>query len=99
MNKRGTELGTAVYAVFLMCSVYASCRTQRPSWSQLSEIQIAWRQFGKAMDSERGMLPGIFRYNPSRRQTPLPLQVFVRFMKNWRKNLPVGTHQVRQPEQ
>ena len=29
--------------------------------------------------------PGIFLYHPSRRQTPMPLQVFIRFVETWRK--------------
>jgi DNA-binding transcriptional LysR family regulator len=29
-------------------------------------------------------LPGIFLYHPSRRQTPMPLQVFLRFVEKWR---------------
>jgi DNA-binding transcriptional LysR family regulator len=32
------------------------------------------------------MLPGIFLYHPSRRQTPMPLQVFLRFVEKWRKH-------------
>jgi DNA-binding transcriptional LysR family regulator len=30
-------------------------------------------------------VPGIFLYHPSRRQTPMPLQVFLRFVEKWRK--------------
>ena len=30
-------------------------------------------------------LPGIFLYHPSRRQPPMPLQVFLRFVESWRK--------------
>jgi len=29
--------------------------------------------------------PGIFLYHPSRRQTPMPLQVFLRFVEKWRR--------------
>ena len=29
--------------------------------------------------------PGVFLYHPSRRQTPMPLQVFLRFVETWRK--------------
>ena len=29
--------------------------------------------------------PGVFLYHPSRRQTPMPLQVFLRFIEKWRK--------------
>ena len=30
-------------------------------------------------------LPGIFLYHPSRRQTPMPLELFLRFVEKWRK--------------
>jgi DNA-binding transcriptional LysR family regulator len=30
-------------------------------------------------------VPGVFLYHPSRRQTPMPLQVFLRFLEKWRK--------------
>jgi len=29
--------------------------------------------------------PGIFLYHPSRRRTPVPLEVFLRFVEKWRK--------------
>ncbi len=31
-------------------------------------------------------LPGVFLYHPSRRQTPMPLEVFLRFVEKWRKH-------------
>lgn len=31
------------------------------------------------------MVPGFFLYHPSRRQTPMPLLVFLRFIKKWRR--------------
>ncbi|MDB5482021.1 MAG: transcriptional regulator, LysR family [Caulobacteraceae bacterium] len=31
-------------------------------------------------------LPGVFLYHPSRRQTPMPLQVFLRFVEKWRRH-------------
>jgi DNA-binding transcriptional LysR family regulator len=31
--------------------------------------------------------PGIFLYHPSRRQTPMPLQVFLGFVEKWRKRV------------
>ncbi|HLZ83788.1 MAG TPA: LysR family transcriptional regulator [Caulobacteraceae bacterium] len=34
-------------------------------------------------------LPGVFLYHPSRRQTPMPLEVFLRFVEKWRKQAPV----------
>jgi DNA-binding transcriptional LysR family regulator len=30
-------------------------------------------------------LPGVYLYHPSRRQTPMPLQVFLRFVETWRR--------------
>jgi DNA-binding transcriptional LysR family regulator len=33
-------------------------------------------------------LPGVFLYHPSRRQTPKPLEVFLRFVEKWRKLTP-----------
>jgi DNA-binding transcriptional LysR family regulator len=35
-------------------------------------------------------LPGIFLYHPSRRQTPMPLEVFLRFVEKWRKRAPIA---------
>ena len=32
-----------------------------------------------------GTLPGVFLYYPSRRQSPVPLRVFLDFVKKWRK--------------
>jgi DNA-binding transcriptional LysR family regulator len=32
-------------------------------------------------------LPGVFLYHPSRRQPPMPLQVFLRFVEKWRKRV------------
>jgi len=32
--------------------------------------------------------PGVYLYHPSRRQTPMPLQVFLRFVETWRKQAP-----------
>jgi DNA-binding transcriptional LysR family regulator len=33
---------------------------------------------------------GVFLYHPSRRQTPMPLQVFLRFIEKWRKRAPTA---------
>lgn len=30
-------------------------------------------------------LPGVFLYHPSRRQTPMPLEVFLRYVESWRR--------------
>jgi DNA-binding transcriptional LysR family regulator len=40
-----------------------------------------------------GTLPGVFLYYPSRRQTPVPLRVFIDFVKKWRRRPanPLGT--------
>jgi DNA-binding transcriptional LysR family regulator len=35
-------------------------------------------------------VPGIFLYHPSRRQTPMPLLVFLRFIEKWRKRAPTA---------
>jgi len=35
-----------------------------------------------------GTMPGIFLYHPSRRQPPMPLEVFLRFVAKWRKLAP-----------
>jgi DNA-binding transcriptional LysR family regulator len=35
-------------------------------------------------------LPGVFLYHPSRRQTPMPLEVFLRFVEKWRKRAPLS---------
>jgi len=40
-------------------------------------------------------VPGIFLYHPSRRQTPMPLQVFLRFIEKWRKRAPVPSRATR----
>ena len=37
-----------------------------------------------------GTLPGVFLYYPSRRQTPVPLRVFLDFIKKWRKRQMLG---------
>jgi DNA-binding transcriptional LysR family regulator len=33
-------------------------------------------------------MPGLFLYHPSRRQPPMPLQVFLNFIKTWRSTVP-----------
>jgi len=35
-------------------------------------------------------LPGVFLYHPSRRQTPKPLEVFLRFVEKWRRRALAG---------
>jgi hypothetical protein len=42
-----------------------------------------------------GTLPGVFLYYPSRRQTPVPLRVFLDFIKKWRKRQMAGNPYVR----
>jgi DNA-binding transcriptional LysR family regulator len=41
------------------------------------------------LDDWSRTMPGIFLYHPSRRQTPMPLQVFLRFVEKWRKLAPM----------
>ncbi|UGY19915.1 LysR family transcriptional regulator [Bradyrhizobium septentrionale] len=35
-------------------------------------------------------LPGVFLYHPNRRQTPMPLMVFLKFIKKWRGRIPMA---------
>jgi DNA-binding transcriptional LysR family regulator len=42
-----------------------------------------------------GTLPGVFLYYPSRRQTPVPLRVFLDFIKKWRKRQMAGKSYAR----
>jgi DNA-binding transcriptional LysR family regulator len=37
------------------------------------------------LDGWSRTLPGVFLYHPSRRQPPMPLEVFLRFVETWRK--------------
>jgi DNA-binding transcriptional LysR family regulator len=37
-------------------------------------------------------LPGVFLYHPNRRQPPMPLQVFLRFVETWRKRARAASH-------
>jgi DNA-binding transcriptional LysR family regulator len=46
---------------------------------------IAAGRLIRLLDDWSRPLPGIFLYHPSRRQTPMPLQVFIRFVEAWRK--------------
>jgi hypothetical protein len=39
----------------------------------------------RLLDEWSNTLPGIFLYHPSRHQTPMPLQVFLRYVEKWRK--------------
>jgi len=41
------------------------------------------------LDGWSNTLPGVFLYHPSRRQTPMPLEVFLRFVEKWRKRPPI----------
>lgn len=42
---------------------------------RLARVLAGWSQ----------TLPGVFLYHPSRRQLPMPLQVFIRFIEGWRR--------------
>jgi DNA-binding transcriptional LysR family regulator len=44
------------------------------------------------LDGWSRTMPGIFLYHPSRRQTPMPLQVFLKFVEKWRKHAWVTRH-------
>ncbi len=39
----------------------------------------------RVLDGWSAMLPGVFLYHPSRRQLPMPLQVYIRFIEQWRR--------------
>ena len=39
----------------------------------------------RLLEDWRHALPGVYLFHPSRRQTPMPLQVFLRFVEKWRK--------------
>jgi DNA-binding transcriptional LysR family regulator len=45
---------------------------------------IAQGRLAVLLEAWSRMLPGVFLYHPSRRQTPMPLQVFLRFVEKWR---------------
>lgn len=49
------------------------------------EPHLAQGQLVTLLEGWNCTLPGIFLYHPSRRQTPMPLQVFLGFVKKWRK--------------
>ena len=51
---------------------------------------IAQGRLVALLDGWGHTLPGIFLYHPSRRQTPMPLEVFLRFVEKWRKRPPVA---------
>ena len=57
--------------------------------AQLPEPMVASHLAGgrliRLLDDWSRPLPGAFLYHPSRRQTPMPLQVFIRFVEAWRK--------------
>jgi DNA-binding transcriptional LysR family regulator len=38
-------------------------------------------------------VPGYFIYHPSRRQTPMPLQAFLKFVKKWRKTAAIAARE------
>jgi DNA-binding transcriptional LysR family regulator len=51
---------------------------------------IAAGRLIRLMDDWSRPLPGVFLYHPSRHQTPMPLQVFIRFVEAWRKRARQG---------
>lgn len=51
----------------------------------IAEPHLAQGQLITLLEGWSCTLPGIFLYHPSHRQTPMPLQVFLRFVKKWRK--------------
>jgi DNA-binding transcriptional LysR family regulator len=53
---------------------------------------LAQGQLVPLLDGWSNTLSGVFLYHPSRRQTPMPLQVFLRFVEDWRKPMLLGSH-------
>ncbi|WP_315701643.1 MULTISPECIES: LysR family transcriptional regulator [unclassified Bradyrhizobium] len=49
---------------------------------------VATGRLVRVLHGWEDLVPGLFLYHPSRRQTPAPLQVFLRFVKDWRKKQP-----------
>jgi DNA-binding transcriptional LysR family regulator len=48
--------------------------------------QLASGELVALLEDWSGKLPGVYLYHPSRRQTPMPLQVFLKFAERWRKS-------------
>jgi DNA-binding transcriptional LysR family regulator len=46
---------------------------------------LAQGQLVALLEDWSSTVPGVFLYYPSRRQMPVPLRVFVDFVKEWRK--------------
>ena len=49
------------------------------------ESHIAEGRLISVLEDWSTVLPGVFLYHSSRRQTPMPLRVFIDFMEKWRK--------------
>jgi DNA-binding transcriptional LysR family regulator len=49
------------------------------------EAHLAEGRLVSVLDEWSPTLPGVFLYHSSRRQTPTPLQVFLRFVETWRR--------------
>ena len=47
------------------------------------------------LDGWSRTVPGYFLYHPSRRQPPMPLQVFLRFIEKWRKHPQIDSRDVK----
>jgi DNA-binding transcriptional LysR family regulator len=47
------------------------------------------------LDGWSRTVPGYFLYHPSRRQPPMPLQVFRRFIEKWRKHPQLGSRDMK----
>jgi DNA-binding transcriptional LysR family regulator len=50
----------------------------------LAEPWIAQGRLTPLLEDYSRMVTGVFLYHPSRRHTPMPLQVFLRFIERWR---------------
>ena len=63
--------------------------TTGPIYSKALKLAASVCALVAMLEEWTGTLPGVFLYYPSRRQPPVPLRVFLDFIKKWRKR-PVG---------
>ena len=95
-NKGGQHTEVAVEGSLIVNDIDLSLRSalQGVGVAYLAEPMIASHlargQLVPLLEDWGRTLPGIFIYHPSRRQTPKPLEVFLRFVEKWRKHAFAG---------
>jgi len=52
---------------------------------QMVASHLAQGRLVRLLEDWGHVLPGVYLFHPSRRQTPMPLQVFLRFAEKWRR--------------